>query len=388
MRTSHQSLVTSHQSLLIGVDGNEANVEYRVGSNQYAFELLHALHDLPQAKKHEWVVYLRDKPLADMPPQRKGWVYKVFGPKRLWTQIALPISLFGGKRPDIFFTPGHYRPRWSPIPTVISVMDLGYLVFPDQFTKRDLMQLKRWTGNSIKKANHILSISESTKRDIMKYYDVPSDRVTVTHLGYDSKNFKFQISNFKLNNVRRKYKIKNDYILFLSTLKPSKNIEELVEAFASLANDSEFKRMYANLQLVISGKKGWMFDSIFEKVKEIGLEKKVIFTDFVADDDVPALMAGAKIFVLPSFWEGFGIPVVEAMAVGTPVVVSNVASLPEIVGDAGVLVNPNKSDDIARGIKEALENHDLLSKRGLAQAKKFSWENCAKQTLHTLEMIY
>lgn len=368
--------------MIIGVDGNEANVEHRVGSNQYAFELLHALHDLTSSAKHNWIIYLRDKPLSDLPKENAHWRYKVFGPRRLWTQIALPVSLFGGKRPEVFFTPGHYRPRWSPVPTVISIMDLGYLVFPEQFTKRDLIQLKRWTQSSVKKANHIFAISESTKRDIVKYYDIPKDRVTVTHLGYDRENFKFPISNVKIGATKKKLKVKENYILFLSTLKPSKNIEGLVEAFSLITNN------YPLLTLVIAGKKGWMFDSIFEKVKELGLENRAIFTDFVEDDDVPALMAGAQVFVLPSFWEGFGIPALEAMAVGTPVVVSKVASLPEIVGSAGVLVDPNDTKDIARGIKEALENHDSLAKKGIAQAKRFSWENCAKQTLHAIEMIY
>lgn len=380
----------------IGIDGNEANVERRVGSNQYAFELLHALYDLPEAKKHEWIIYLRDTPLPDMPKETSWWKYKVFGPKRLWTQFALPFALFFGERPEVFFTPGHYRPRWSPIPTVVSIMDLGYLRMPSQFTRRDLYQLTSWTAHSIKKAEHLIAISESTKRDIIMYYKIPRSKITVTYPGYDK--VRYQVSGIKyqeIEKIKKRYGIKNDYILFLSTLKPSKNVEGLIEAFGLLGNWDTRKKTPSNpvtqqpsdLQLVIAGKKGWLYESIFEKVKQLVLEDNVIFTDFVPDEDVPPLMSGAKVFVLPSFWEGFGIPVVEAMAVGTPVVVSTVGSLPEVVGDAGILVNPDDPGDIARGIKEALKNHDALSKKGLARAKNFDWRKTAKKTLSVLEKV-
>lgn len=382
--------------MIIGIDGNEANVKQRVGSNQYAFELLHALYNLPEAKTHKWVIYLRSNPLPDLLKTTLWWNYKVFGPKKFWTQAALPLSLLLGKRPDVFFSPGHYRPRWSSIPTVVSIMDLGYLRIPAQFTKKDLLQLTRWTAYSIKKSDHILAISRSTKRDIMKYYKVPSGKITVTYPGYDKSKFKIKnISKawpfglkLKIIRIKKKYGIKSDYILFLSTLKPSKNIEGLIEAYALLANDSEFRRMNANgISLVVTGKKGWMYESIFQKVKELGLDNKVVFTDFVPEEDVTGLMAGAKVFVLPSFWEGFGIPVVEAMATGVPVVASNIGSLPEIVGNSGILVDPNDPKDIARGIKEALENRDELVKKGLARAKLFSWQKTAKQTLEVLEKI-
>ncbi len=384
-----------NNNMIIGIDGNEANVERRVGSNQYAFELLHALHDLKEAQKHQWMIYLRDTPLPDMPQKTSWWKYKVFGPKRLWTQFALPFALFFGKRPDVFFTPGHYRPRLSPVPTVVSIMDLGYLRYPEQFTRRDLYQLTSWTAHSIKKADHIIAISESTKRDIIRYYKIPRSKITVTYPGYDKSKFEIRISKFETNKIKTKYKIQNDYILFLSTLKPSKNVESLLEAFRLLGHwdtgsnkpSIPATQQPSDLKLVIAGKKGWLYESIFEKVKQLALEDNVIFTDFVPDDDVPHLLAGARVFVLPSFWEGFGIPVVEAMAVGTPVVVSTVGSLPEVVGDTGILVNPDDPRDIARGIKEALKNHDALSKKGLERTKLFDWQKTAKQTLEVLERV-
>lgn len=370
--------------MLIGIDGNEANIEKRVGSNQYAFELLWALYKL--GSPHQFIIYLCQKPLSDMPKEKKNWSYKVFGPKRFWTRWRLPLGLyFGRPRPDVFFTPGHYAPSFSPIPFVCSIMDLGYLRFPEQLTRKDLLQLSVWTASSIKKADHILAISKSTKNDIIKVYDVSEKKITVTYPGYDKTEFKCQISKIKIGKVKRKYKIEGEYILFLGTLKPRKNIERLIEAFSIL--NSHPPAGGSILNLVIAGKKGWLYQTIFSKVKELALEKQVVFTGFVPEDEVPLLMAGARVFVLPSLWEGFGIPVVEAMACGVPVVVSSAGSLPEVVGEAGVIVDPYSSDDIARGIKRALEQRRELVRKGREQAKKFSWAKTAQKTLKVLEKI-
>ncbi len=367
--------------MLIGIDGNEANIKQRVGSNQYAFELLKAL----RAKRiaHRVVVYLRDEPLPDMPKESENWQYRVIRPRKFWTQWRLPLDLYLHQpRPEIFFSPGHYSPRFCPVPFVVSIMDLGYLRFPEQFTKKDLYQLTNWTARSIKKADHLFAISETTKNDIIKRYQVPEKKITVTYPGHDKRKFQISNSKFQINKVKRKYKIENDYILFLGSLRPSKNIEGLIEAFKlSIIN------YQLSITLVIAGKKGWLYQTIFDRVKELGLTKRVVFTGFVDEEDVPALVAGAKVFTLPSFWEGFGIPVIEAMACGVPVVVSNAGSLPEVVGEAGVIINPYQPEDIARGIKEAIENRDELVKKGLEQAKKFSWEKCARETLSVLEKV-
>lgn len=316
-----------------------------------------------------------------MPQLATWWKYKVFGPKYFWTQFALPVSLIiGRQKPDVFFSPGHYRPRWSPIPTVVSIMDLGYLRFPDQFTKRDLMQLKMWTSHSIKKANYILAISEATKNDIVEFYGIPSARIKVTYPGYDKKRFH---SRIKVNRkVLEKYGIRGDYILYIGTLKPSKNIEGLLEAFKLFI--SHYSLI---INLVVAGKKGWLYESIFQKVKDTGLEDRVVVTDYIDERDKPQLMASAKVIVSPSFWEGFGINLVEAMAVGTPVVASNVGSVPEVVDRAGVLVNPKSPRSIAQGIQKALTHREVYVKRGLDRTRDFSWQKTARQTLEVLEKV-
>lgn len=360
----------------IGLVGYEANIKNRVGSNQYAFELLKAIYQFD--KKNQYIVYLPNQPLPDLPKERKNWHYRVIGPGRLWNIFGLPRALFQD-RPEVVFNPGHYCPLCSPVPLVVSIMDLGYLRFPEQFTKPIYFKLKFWTGLSIKRAKHILTISKSTKNDIIKYYRVDSKKITLTYPGYDENRFNFKIKEEEINQVREKYKLKSDYLLFLSTLKPNKNIEGLLEAF-KLLNKKE-------LSLVIAGRKGWLFNSIFAKVNELNLGERVIFTDFVPEDEIPALMKGAEAFVLPSFWEGFGIPVIEAMACGTPVVVANAGSLPEIVGQAGVVVDPYQPKGIAEGIEKAIEKRENYLEKGLKQTKKFSWQKCAQKTIKVLEGI-
>ncbi|MGB9706962.1 MAG: glycosyltransferase family 4 protein [Microgenomates group bacterium] len=364
----------------IALVGYEANIKNRVGSNQYAFEIIWALWKID--KKNDYVIFLPSPPLKDLPPTRKNWSYEVVGPKKLWNFLGLPWGLVKEKpRPDVVFVPGHYAPVFVPAPLVISIMDLGYLRFPQHFTKPIYWKLKFWTEFSLKKAKKILAISRGTKEDIVKFYKIPEEKIVVTYPGVGEK-FQIPNSKFQISKIKKKYKIAGRYILFLGTLKPSKNIEGLLEAFKLIITNYELP-----ITLVITGKKGWMFEEVFKKVKALNLEKQVIFTDFVEEKKVPALMAGAEVFVLPSFWEGFGIPVLEAMSLGVPVVASNVGALPEVVGEAGVLVDPNKPQEIALGIKKALENKEKLVKLGYQQVKKFSWEKTAQKTLEVLEEV-
>jgi len=364
----------------IALIGYEANIKNRVGSNQYAFEVMRELYGLD--RENTYTVYLPTSPLADMPPEKEGWRYEIVGPGKLWNLLGLSLALWQNrKKIDLVFSPGHYAPVFSPRPLVMAIMDLGYLRFPDQFTKPIFWKLNLWTLFSIRKADHILAISEFTRQDIIKTYKIDPEKVTTTRLGYklrksSSKNFSVEIKNLK-----QKYQIQGDYLLYLGTLKPSKNVEGLVEAFGLLVDKRK------GLKLVIAGRKGWLYESISRKVKELGLQEQVVFTGFVSDEEASTLMRGAAVFVLPSFWEGFGIPALEAMSLGTPVVASNVASLPEVVGEAGILIDPNSCQSIAEGIEKALKEKDKFSKIGLDRVRKFSWQKCAKETLAVFSKI-
>jgi glycosyltransferase involved in cell wall biosynthesis len=368
--------------MIIGIDGNEANVNQRVGVNTYSYELLKNLWKLQDEwkDKHTLMVYLKDNPKEDMPKQTQYFKYKVIKGGPAWILTKLTPNLFFAKpKCDVFFSPSHYVPPLAPMPRICSTMDLGYLKYTEQFRKKDFWQLKVWSAISIFVSKAIIAISNSTKEDIVRHYPFAKNKIYVTPLAYDASKFNADVSNEDVRRVKGRYSIVSDYVLYLGTLKPSKNIEGLVEAFFRI----ESKKL--GIKLVIAGKKGWLYEPIFEKVKKLGLENEIIFTDFVSEADKPALIKGAKLFVLPSFWEGFGLDVLNAMACGVPVVTSNVGSLPEVVGEAGVMVNPNDAESITQGLKEVLlapvTKYNSMVERGLVQARKFSWEKTARETL-------
>lgn len=373
----------------IGIDGNEANVENRVGVNKYAFEMLWGLKEVNEKRPNpnNLIVYLKNSPLTDLPNETKSFKYKIIPGGGLWIITKLtPYLLKNSEKIEILFSPSHYVSPFLTIPRVCSIMDLGYLVNSSQFEKKVLWQLKYWTAISVFVCKRILTISEATKKDIVRHYPFASKKVTVSLLGYDSKKFNLDISENLVRQVKNKYSIVEDYILFVSTLKPSKNVEGLIDAYYFLSKVQDLSDLP---QLVIAGKKGWMYENIFKKVEKFNLQEKIVFTDFLEEDDKPVLIAGAKVFVLPSFWEGFGIDVLSAFACGVPVVVSDMGSLFEVAGKAGIYVNPYDIKSIANGIEKVLKmdrlEYNKIVNLGFQELKKFSWENCAKKTLEVIE---
>lgn len=373
--------------MIIGIDGNEANIKNRVGVNKYAFEIIWGIYKLlPDNPDLIVTVYLKRKPFYDMPKENIRFKYKILSGGKVWILTRLmPDLLFDKKRPDIFFTPSHYLPPISRIPLVCSIMDLGYLKFSAQFTKYDFWQLKYWTAWSIRVSKAVLTISNATCEDIVRQYPASKKKIVVTYPGVDEYLTTKKISTIQIKEVKEKYSIVNDYVLFMGTLKPSKNIEGIIKAYKILLPK------HPNIKLVIAGKKGWLYESVFNLVRELRLEKDVIFTDFVDEEDKGALILGSRAFVLPSFWEGFGLDILSAFALGVPVVASNVGSLPEIVGEAGELVDPYKIDSIAKGIENVLNlnkvNYARLMKKQKKQLTKFSWQKAASKTLEVLRKV-
>jgi len=382
--------MSGKQSEFFGIDGNEANVADRVGANVYAHRVLIELDKLAKKKAVKFRVYLKNRPFDDFPHESEFWKYKVFGPSKLWTQWRLPLELFremGG--PQVFFTPGHYAPRFSPIPTVISIMDLAFLRFPKDFRSQDLKQLTSWTAYSVKKASRILAISKATKKDICRFYEVDSKKVAVTYPGYDKQRFdrqKVKPGMAKTKEVLKKYRLKDPYLVYVGTLQPRKNVARLISGFARI------KSAFPNHKLVVVGKKGWLYDEMFVTTKKLNLEQEVVFTGFAPEEELPHLVAGAQAYVLPSLYEGFGIPVVEAMALGVPVVVSQVSSLSELAGKAGIYIkNPQSVKQISEALVKVLEltqgKRQKLIKQGLKQAEQFSWRKCGQQALTVLQQV-
>ncbi|MBU1000392.1 glycosyltransferase family 4 protein [Patescibacteria group bacterium] len=395
----------------IWIDGYEANVLQRLGSSQVAFELLKSLEKIDRKQslrssdpKNDYVILLPSPPLGDLPKERVGWKYKILRPKRLWTRIALPLALYSARqKPDIFFSPTHYIPRFTPagVKRIVTIFDLSFLRFPDMFERKDLYQLKNWTKFSVENAEQIITISSSSKKDIIRQYGLSKDSITVAYPGYDKEKFKVQSEKLKIEEIKKRYKTGDNYLIYIGTIQPRKNLIRLMEAFARVIlegaqrpigsrKDSIASLQNDSLELVVVGKttgkgrQGWMYKDILQLPKKLGIEDKVRFLGFVPTEDLPILLSGALAFVQPSLWEGFGIPALEAMACGTPVIVSNVSSLPEVAGKAGVLVDPYSIDQIEQAIRLVVTDRKLrqkYSKAGITRTREFSWDKMAKTVL-------
>ena len=356
--------------MIIAIDGYEANVSTRVGIGRYAFEIISHIYAL--RPKHLFRIYLPSKPLPDMPKETAWWQYRVSKPKTLWTFFGLPQALMKDKPPaNVVFSPTHYVPRFIRTPKVMAIMDLSFLTYPDMFRKQDLHKLTHWTAYAASHASKILTISQYSKNAIIRAYGVPSEKVVVTYPGMS-----------KVSKITKTRVLPAKYILSVGTIQPRKNYPRLIEAFSRVrTNDPD-------LNLVIVGKKGWLYEETLEAPKKFGVERSVTFLHDVSDEELHRLYEDAQCFILPSLYEGFGLPVLEAMANKCPVVVSKISSLPEIAGDAGIYIDPNSVESIAQGLVQALtQNNSDRIKRGLVQVAKFSWGKAAKQTLEVLEEV-
>ncbi len=376
--------------MILAIDGYEANVSHRVGIGRYAYEILCWLHALLANRDDITVrVYLPSQPRGDMPKAGPHWMYCVRKPSKLWTFIALPLSIYrDSPKADVVFSPTHYVPRFISTPRVMSVMDLSYLYFPELFRNKDLLQLTEWTKYSVSKASAVLTISEYSKNDIIKMYGKRSAAVHVTYPGLSMPSQKKDPPT--ATDIFKKYSLPKRFILSVGTIQPRKNYEKLIEAFSLFLKAEPEKS--GDINLVIIGKKGWLFEGILRSSETHGVKSKVKFLDFVPDGELPTFYRCASCFALPSLYEGFGLPVLEAMANECPVVVSNVSSLPEIAGDAGIYVDPNSPSDIASGLVKATRERNQAAGRsrvrsGLKQVQRFTWEKAAKQTLNVLEQV-
>ncbi len=399
--------------MVIGINGYEAvvprfgydsktGIPRRVGSGEYCFELLLNLNKLD--KKNNYIIYLPQSPTSDLPKESEKWRYNIVKPRKAWTLFGLSLEfLLKRSKPDVFFSPTHYLPIFSPKKSVISILDVSYLRFPQLFKKSDLQQLTIWTKFSVKKAKKVFTISQASKDDIIEEYGVSKDKIIVTYPGIKSEiqnsksetNSKFKMQNSKL--LSGKYGINGEYVLFVGTLQPRKNIARLIEAFSRACHPerSEGSRDSSpsaqnDITLVIIGKKGWMYEEILAAPKRFNIENKVKFLGNVTDEDLPAFYKNALCFVLPSLYEGFGLPVLEAMQYGCPVITSNISSLPEAGGDAALYVDPTSVKDIAKNLESIINDEQLrkkLIKKGYEQVKRFSWEKTARETLESLERL-
>jgi glycosyltransferase involved in cell wall biosynthesis len=394
MRKNEGVQSSSH---IIGIDASRAARAKRTGTETYSLELIKALAKIATSK-HRLRLY------TSHPPQHNDWPTspreaspheassrvalpyvetRVIPWPRLWTHLRLAAEL-QQHPPDVLFVPAHVLPIYCPMPAVVTVHDLGYIHYPAAHRPFDRWYLNWTTRRHCHVARHIMADSQATRDDLVNYYGANPERITVVYLGRD-ENLAPVTDPEIISRAKAQYNIDGDYLLYLGTLHPRKNLVRLIEAF-HLMRDT-LPAAHRSLKLVIAGQKGWLYEDIFAKVQTLGLEQQVIFPGFIAAEDKPALLSGALAYVFPSLYEGFGLPVLEAMACGTPVLTSQVSSLPEVAGDAALLVDPHHPEVIARGLIRLITNSTLrrqLVGRGFEQIKKFSWERAAA---HVLEIL-
>jgi glycosyltransferase involved in cell wall biosynthesis len=303
------------------------------------------------------------------------WFHNVLYYK-LNNYIHIPYSLFFRGKVDITQFFNYVIPPGVKGKAALYVYDMAYKVYPETIGEKTLKMLNDNLEKSCRRADHIITISEFSKSEIIKYLKVPSNKISVIPCAIDQDVFNEVLDAKMLSSTKKKYNIVGDYFFYLGTLEPRKNIERLIDAYAILA------KLYEEVPyLVLAGKNGWNYDNIYRKVKDYKLENKVVFTGYIDSSEAVLLLKGAFAFVFPSIYEGFGMPPLEAMACGVPVITSNVTSLPEVVQDAGYLVDPFSIEDICNAMTEILidsKNRELLKQRGLERAKEFIWDKSAK----------
>ncbi len=296
--------------------------------------------------------------------------------KIIWPFIPLSYRLFFRSRPEVQIFFNNYLPPGTAGKTLLMVHDMAVFAYPETLSWRTKYMLGMTLRKSTKRADHLLTVSEFSKREMVSYLKLDPEQITVVPNGVDFSRFHTGYSKEAIASVTRKLGIEGDYFLYLGTLEPRKNIPRLIEAYALLQ-----KKLEKVPRLVLAGRKGWLYESIFERVQALGLQKDVLFAGYVSDEDTPPLMAGAKAFVFPSLYEGFGMPPLEAMACGTPVIVANTASLPEVVGESGLYVDPFDIGSMVEAMERIVLDAELcrqVSASGMEHASHFTWENSGK----------
>lgn len=304
--------------------------------------------------------------------------------KMIWNIIPIPYWLFFKKKMDLTHFFNFYIPPFVKGKRVCTIHDMTIKAYPKTVRIENRIMMMLNLKKTCKRADRIITSSEFSKKEIVKYMDVNPDKISVLYSGVNLDLYKPCKNLKKIKKVRDKYSIPDKYYLYLGTLEPRKNIERLIMGYGILKSKKEKKIP----KLVIAGKKGWMYEDIFKLVKEKELLDDIIFTGYVTQAEAPILMSGAVAFVFPSLYEGFGMPPLEAMACGTPVITSNCASLPEVVGNDGILVDPYSVEEISNALEEIYidsEKAKKMSIMGIERAKKFSWDILSKKLYEIYE---
>lgn len=363
------------KKILVGIDASRSNTAQRTGTEYYSFEII---KEILKQRDERFDLRLYSKTPLDYVKSDLGVENRVMSFPRLWSQIRLSYEIMQNP-PDVLFVPAHTIPIYHGKKTVVTLHDIGFKYFPELYTPLERYYHDWCMKFSVRHASEIIAISEATKKDLVAMYKADPKKITVIYHGYDEKKyFPKKESITKINEV-------SPYIYFIGRLEAKKNIKTLIKAFEILKHDPEVKH-----KLVLAGRPGYMYEEIEEHISRTSekVRKDIVELGYVADEDAPAYMRNADIFAFPSNFEGFGMPLVEAMASGVPVVAANTTSIPEIIGGAGLLHEVHDENDLAKKLAVLIKNRDEYKKYqelGLKRASNFKWSEAAKKTLEVIK---
>ncbi len=365
--------------MIIGIDASRATRGRRTGTENYSLAITRAL--LRQGRDHTFRLYCNQAPPPGLFGSEADACVRVLPSPYLWTHGRLAWEL-RRHPPQILFVPAHVVPVYRPCPAVVTVHDLGFLRFPAAHPPLSRLYLRWGTLFSVRVARRVIAVSEATKADLVTLLQVPAAKIDVVPEACPP-GFRPLGDREAGLAVARRYGLSEPYILSIGSLHPRKNLVRLVEAFA-------IARRQAGLphKLGLVGQPGWRSHEVEAAVARLGLAEVVVATGFVPEHELPLLLGAAQALAFPSLYEGFGLPALEAMASGVPVVAANTSSLPEVVGEAGLLVDPLRVDELAAALVRLLTDDELrreCARRGLARARAFSWERAATETLAVLQ---
>lgn len=363
--------------MTIGIEAERANNRTKTGVEHYAKQLILHLAEIDSV--NEYILLLRSTPEDWFFKLPKNFKVKVIPFPIFWTQIRISWEMLWHPV-DVLMIPASALPIIHPRRSIVTIHDVAWKYFPESFTGFMRWFLEWSTKFAVRNASQIIAVSESTKKDLVKFYKVDEKKINVIHHGFSSadENVAQALGLPKSQEAGHGPALQEPYILFLSTLQPRKNLEGLIEAFADLKKENpEIPH-----KLVVVGRPGWKFEKILEDInrnKDI-----VIYLGHVSDDERFDILTKADLLVLPSFYEGFGMQILEAFEQNVPVATSKVSSMPEVAGEAAVYFDPHRKDEIKNAIKSVLMDKSLadrLREKGKERQKEFSWEKCAKETV-------
>jgi glycosyltransferase involved in cell wall biosynthesis len=353
------------------------------GNESYATNLVEALAEIDAV--NQYTLYVTRREAVDRFSHRwPNFSVRATLPHTPLIRIPLTLSAELRRHPVDVLHVQFTAPPFAPCPVVVSIHDLSFEHLPQTFKKRARAQLRLTVRRSARKASQVVALSEHARSDILDTYGLKPEKVSVIPLA-PPPHFGPVTDQGELQRVRQTYDIDSDYILSVGSIQPRKNLSRLIAAYSSLRRARPEGKLP---KLVLVGKCAWLYDELLRTIKELGVCNSVILTGYVPEADLPALYSGALCFVYPSYFEGFGLPPLEAMKCGAAVIVGNRTSLPEVVGDAGMLVDPFSVDDIALAIEKVISDSKLRSHlrvKGLERAQLFDWRETARRTLAVYE---